>query len=65
MEKYYISERFFTTDEIKTFKEKHNYHIKEIEYSSSIGEINFSEKEEKEFLLQKGYPKILARFFAE
>ena len=64
IESYYISEKYFTESEIKSFKEKYNYDLKEIEYSSTVGEIDFSQKDEKEFLLQKGYPKILARFFA-
>ena len=63
MEVIFISEKYFTPDEIKSFKERHNYDIKEIKYTSS-SEIDFSNKEEKDFLLQKGYPKILARFFA-
>lgn len=62
--KYYISERFFTPEEIKVFKEKHGYNIKEIYYSSFEGEIDFSDKDEKEFLMENGFPRILARFFA-
>lgn len=64
LESFYISERFFTKDEISAFKEKHGFDLKEIEYSSTTGEIDFSVKEEKDFLLENGYPKILARFFA-
>ncbi len=60
---YFISERFFTNDEIKSFKNLFRFDLKDIEYSSQI-EIDFNNLEEKEFLLQKGYPKILARFFA-
>ena len=64
MIKYYISERFFTFEEIKMFKLKFGYDIKEIDYMSLNGEIDFSTKDEKEFLLKNGFPKILARFFA-
>jgi hypothetical protein len=62
MKTFYISEKHFTHTEIETFKAQHNYNIKDIEYVSLI-EIDFSQKEEKDFLLKKGYPKILARFF--
>ena len=64
LETFYISETYFTLEEIKNFKEKFGYDIKEIDYTSATGEIDFTKKDEKEFLLSKGYPKILARFFA-
>lgn len=61
-QKFYISERFFTPQERKEFKEKHGYEVTEIYYMSAIGEIDFSDKEEKDFLMKYGTPKILARF---
>ena len=61
---YFISKRFFTDEELSTFKEKFGYELTEIDYSSSEGEIDFSDESEKKFLLEKGYPMILARFFA-
>lgn len=61
---YFISERFFTKEEITSFKEKHGYDIKDISYSSIEGEIDFSEPHEKEFLLKEGFPKISDRFFS-
>ena len=64
IEKFYISNQNFTSEEINSFYEKFGYHLKDIDYSSADGEIDFSAKDEKEFLLLKGYPKILARFFA-
>ncbi len=62
IETFYISERFFTKDEIETFYKNFGYQIKDISYSSTGGEIDFSSKIEKEFLLKYGTPKILARF---
>jgi len=62
METIYISEKYFTTEELKAFKEQHNYDLKEIKYSTTNGEIDFSKQEEKEFLFKYGVPKILARF---
>lgn len=59
---FYISEHFFTKEEIYLFYKEHGYNIKEISYSSSEGEIDFSATEQKEFLLKEGFPKILARF---
>ncbi|MFV0183977.1 hypothetical protein ACTS9U_07150 [Empedobacter falsenii] len=59
---FYISERFFTIDELEKFKQKFGYAVSEISYSSSI-EIDFRKNDEKEFLFKKGYPMILARFF--
>jgi hypothetical protein len=58
----YISERFFTKEEIASFRKEHGYDIKEISYSSSQGEIDFSTADQKEFLFKYGTPKILARF---
>ena len=63
MKTFYISEKYFTPKEIEAFKAKHNYNLKEIEYTAH-DEIDFSQKAEKDFLLDKGYPKISARFFA-
>lgn len=63
LEKIYISEKFFTEDELKAFREKFGHDIKEISYSSK-SEIDFSELEEKKYLLENGHPMILARFFA-
>ena len=59
---FYISERFFTNEEITSFRKEHGYDIKEISYASSEGEIDMSIQEQKEFLLKYGTPKILARF---
>jgi len=64
VKQYYISERFFTKEEIKEFEATHGYDLKEIDYASATGEIDFSISDEKSFLLEKGYPKISARFFA-
>lgn len=60
--KIYISTKFFTKEELKAFKEKHGYQVTEISYVSSSGEIDMSQKEEKEFLMKYGAPRILARF---
>lgn len=62
METYYISKKFFTKEELTNFKDKFGYEIFEIDYTSSVGEIDFSESSEKEFLFKYGIPKILARF---
>lgn len=64
LEKIYISDRFFTIQELEKFEQNFGYKISSIDYSSSAGEIDFSNENEKTFLLEKGYPKILARFFA-
>lgn len=64
IEKIFISERFFTSEELKEFEQKHGYKVTEISYSSVNGEIDFSISEEKEFLMREGFPMILARFFA-
>ncbi len=60
---YYISAIFFTEVELKEFSEKFGNELTEISYSSK-SEINFSDLKEKAFLLENGYPMILARFFA-
>ncbi len=60
-DKIRISKRFFTSQELGTFKEEHGYDVTEISYACSK-EIDFSEPDEKEFLLKYGTPKILARF---
>ena len=60
----FISERYFTKEELDSFRINHGYEIKEISYSSSEGEIDFNVKDQKKFLLKEGYPKILARFFS-
>lgn len=57
-----ISERFFTKEELIRFEKKHGYKITKIGYVA-YEEIDFSLKDEKDFLMDKGYPKILARFF--
>ncbi len=62
IETFYISERFFSKDEIEIFYKNFGYQIKEILYSSTGDEIDFSSKSEKDFLLKYGTPKILARF---
>lgn len=62
LEKHYISEGFFTDEEIKEFKEKFGYDIRSIYYASKY-EIDFSNSNEKEYLLKQGHPRILARFF--
>lgn len=64
LQQFYISEKNFSTEELLAFKEKHGYEIREIDYASSSGEIDFSDLDEKTFLLERGYPKILERFFA-
>lgn len=61
--KHYISETFFSEDEIKAFQKKFGYDIKSISYSSA-SVVDFSILEEKEYLLKNGHPMILARFFA-
>jgi hypothetical protein len=58
---FYISERFFTEQELTSFREEHGYDIKEISYSG-YEEEDFSVPHQKEFLLKYGTPKILARF---
>jgi hypothetical protein len=58
---FYISERFFTEQELTSFREAHGYDIKEISYSS-YQEEDFSLSDQKEFLFKFGTPKILARF---
>lgn len=62
--KTFISNRFFTAEELELFKSKFGYCITEISYFSTIGEIDFSNQDEKDFLFANGYPKISARFFA-
>lgn len=64
IEKIFISERFFTSEELKEFEQRHGYKVTEISYSSVNGEVDFSIPEEKEFLMREGFPMILARFFA-
>ncbi|MCO5248730.1 MAG: hypothetical protein M9887_07280 [Chitinophagales bacterium] len=64
LQTFYISKRFLSEKELNDFYQKHAYQVTEISYTSSVGEIDFSKPEEKHFLMQKGYPKILARFFA-
>lgn len=59
---FFISERFFTKEELDSFRKEHDYDIKEISYSSVEGEIDFSIADQKQFLLKYGTPKILARF---
>lgn len=63
LNEYYISNISFTSDELLEFKLKYKYEVSEILYVAH-SEIDFSNTDEKDFLLQKGYPKILARFFA-
>lgn len=63
IKKYYISERFFTKEELQLFEETHKGKITEISYASYF-EIDFSDKEEKDFLMKKGYPMIQARFYS-
>lgn len=60
---YYISSRFFSEKELQNFKDKYGNELTEISYSST-SEIDFSNSSEKKFLLENGYPMILARFFA-
>lgn len=59
---FHISEKYFSKEEIKAFREKFGYDIKSLDYSSKI-EVDFSNEAEKSFLLEKGYPKISARFY--
>lgn len=63
LKKYYISESFFTDVELKDFRKKFGFDLKNISYSSTNGEIDFSDKAEKDYLLKNGHPRILARFF--
>lgn len=49
VKQYYISERIFTKEEIKEFEATHGYDLKEIEYASATGEIDFSISDEKSF----------------
>lgn len=58
---YFISKKDFTEEELSQFIVNYGYKIEEIFYSSEI-EIDFSNKDEKDFLLKNGVPKILARF---
>lgn len=60
--KYYISERFFTSEELKEFEQRHGYKVSEVYYVCSTGEINCADPEEKEFIMKYGIPRILARF---
>ena len=62
IKKIFISERFFTKEELDLFRSEHGYDIKEISYSNTEGEIDMSTPEQKEFLLKYGTPMILARF---
>lgn len=61
--KFFISERFFSSEELEQFEKTHGYKVTEIGYMCA-NEIDFSDSEEKEFLMKEGFPKILARFFA-
>jgi hypothetical protein len=63
LQKFYISELFFTKEELKSFFERYGYNITEI-YYSSISKIDFSKQDEKEFLFKEGISRILARFYA-
>ena len=63
LQKYFISKRFFTEEELTIFRERHQYDVFEISYTCSHGEIDMSVPEEKEFLMKNGHPRILARFF--
>lgn len=62
IEKIFISERFFTSEELKKFEQRHGYKVTEISYSSVNGEIDCADPEEKEFIMKYGIPRILARF---
>lgn len=62
LQKIFISEKSFTAKELKDFKEKHGYNIKEVSYCSKDKQIDFTDLEEKDFLLKYGIPKVLARF---
>lgn len=62
VEKIFISAKFFTREELQEFKKRHGYEVTEISYACKE-EIDFSQPEEKEFLMREGFPKILARFF--
>ena len=62
-EKIFKSARFFTQEEFQEFKKRHGYEVTEISYACNK-EIDFSQPEEKEFLMREGFPMILARFFA-
>lgn len=60
--KFFISERFFTKEELEVFEKRHGYKVSEIHYMSSSGEIDCSDPEEKDFIMKYGIPRILARF---
>lgn len=62
LERYYISERFFTKEELELFEKTHGYKVTEGWYMSSQGEIDCSDPEEKAFIMKYGIPRILARF---
>ena len=49
-EKIFISARFFTQEELQEFKKRHGYEVTEISYACNK-EIDFSQPEEKEFLM--------------
>nr|DAK36971.1 MAG TPA: Enterococcin [Caudoviricetes sp.] len=61
IDKIFISARFFTQEELQEFKNRHGYEVTEISYACKE-EIDFSQPEEKEFLMKYGTPRILARF---
>ena len=63
MNTYSISTIFFTSAELKFFKDKFGYNVNDIFYSSDE-EIDMSLSEEKDFLFKEGIPRILARFYA-
>lgn len=62
-DKYSISKQFFTKDEISLFKKKHGITFDDLAHDAKLKNldlsiIDFSNKEEKEFLLEYGAPKI-------
>lgn len=61
--KYSISKQFFTKDEISLFEKMHRYTFNDLEGAAKtkdidLSSVDFSNKEEKEFLLKNGAPKI-------
>lgn len=61
--KHSIPKQFFTKDEISLFENMHRYTFKDLEIAAKtknidLSSIDFSDKEEKDFLLKNGAPKI-------
>lgn len=61
LKKFYISKNNFSDLEQDKFQKDFGYGVTTISYYSKK-EIDFTDKEEKSFLLKNGLPKLLARF---